>query len=106
MLLRLGPAPDEGSLYRQAWLPHTGMALLLHDGYLFVQATGGVSALHIRQVRAGGRICDGKTAGAILLICICPSPCERGILGLTRAIIFKATSVAALAISTDTPNEQ
>lgn len=50
MLLRLGPAPDEGSLYRQVWLRYTGKALLLHDGYLFVQATGGVSALDIRQV--------------------------------------------------------
>jgi len=52
MMLRLGPAPDESSLYRQAWLRHTGRALLLHDGYLFVQAWGEVGVLDIRQLAA------------------------------------------------------
>ena len=50
MLLRLGPAPDEGSLYRQVWMRYTGKALLLHDGYLFVQAWREISALDIRQL--------------------------------------------------------
>lgn len=50
MLLRLGPAADEGSLYRQVWLRYTGRALLLHDGYLFVQAWREISVLDIRQL--------------------------------------------------------
>ncbi len=50
MMLRLGPGRDEAGLTHYLWIPRTGNALLLHDGFLFVEGPGWVSALDIRQV--------------------------------------------------------
>ena len=50
MMLQLEPGRDEASLNRYLWIPRTGNALLLHDGFLFVEEPGWISALDIRQV--------------------------------------------------------